>query len=206
MPDTPKHFTVDLIRHGEPRGGERIRGQIDDPLSGLGLMQMREALKYTDRDWEMIVSSSLSRCSEFAMELNRERKIPVVIDDRFIEIGFGEWEGKSKDEIDPERRQFFKQDPELFRPAGAELLQDFVARVREARDDMLDRFRGENLLVVTHAGVIRALICEAQKQDMKQMFTLQVPYANITRLEYDNSYVIPRLTNVILNHEFRQPD
>ncbi len=59
---------IDLIRHGEPQGGMRYRGQLDDPLSELGWQQMRNATANV-QPWEHIVSSTLSRCADFAKEL-----------------------------------------------------------------------------------------------------------------------------------------
>lgn len=36
--------TVDLLRHGEPEGGQMFRGAVDDPLSPRGWEQMRSAV------------------------------------------------------------------------------------------------------------------------------------------------------------------
>lgn len=60
--------TVDLLRHGEPVGGRKYRGQTDDALSETGWAQMRAAVD-GHRPWDVIVSSTLLRCIEFAREL-----------------------------------------------------------------------------------------------------------------------------------------
>ncbi len=69
--------TVDLLRHGEPEGGNKYRGALDDPLSELGWAQMRAATG--DRcPWQAIVSSPLRRCAAFARELaNRHGRGPL---------------------------------------------------------------------------------------------------------------------------------
>lgn len=51
--------TVDLLRHGEPAGGKKFRGAVDDPLSPLGWQQMRAAVG-DFRGWQTIVSSPLT--------------------------------------------------------------------------------------------------------------------------------------------------
>ena len=68
--------TIDLIRHGEPVGGRKYRGQIDDPLSDKGWAQMREAVG-DHRPWDVIISSSLSRCLDFARELGQRSWIAM---------------------------------------------------------------------------------------------------------------------------------
>ncbi|MEW6253578.1 MAG: histidine phosphatase family protein, partial [Planctomycetota bacterium] len=59
---------IDLMRHGEPVGGRRYRGQVDDPLSEKGWAQMRAAVGEA-APWHHVVSSPLLRCREFAETL-----------------------------------------------------------------------------------------------------------------------------------------
>jgi alpha-ribazole phosphatase len=56
-------ITLDFMRHGEPVGGRKYRGQLDDPLSEKGWEQMRAAVGEA-WPWTRIVSSPLLRCSE----------------------------------------------------------------------------------------------------------------------------------------------
>ena len=66
--------TLDLLRHGEPVGGSRYRGQTDDPLSDKGWAQMRDAVGDV-HPWDHIITSPLSRCSDFAHELAARHNI-----------------------------------------------------------------------------------------------------------------------------------
>ena len=86
--------TIDLIRHGEPVGGSKYRGQTDDPLSEKGWAQMRAAL-VGHQPWEVVVTSPLVRCRAFAEELAARLALPLEVDARLMEIGFGEWEGRT---------------------------------------------------------------------------------------------------------------
>lgn len=79
---------IDMLRHGEPVGGRRYRGQTDDPLSDKGWRQMRAATAET-RPWTAIVSSPLLRCRAFAEELAGQTGLPLAVDDRLKEVGFG---------------------------------------------------------------------------------------------------------------------
>ena len=80
---------IDLLRHGEPVGGRRYRGQVDDALSERGWEQMWNAVG-TDPEWQQIVSSPLQRCSAFAASLAESLALPVHLEPRFMEVGFGD--------------------------------------------------------------------------------------------------------------------
>lgn len=188
---------VDLIRHGEPVGGRKYRGQTDDPLSDKGWQQMRDAVG-DHHPWQRIYTSPLTRCSEFALELAQRHDLPLHTDDRFKEIGFGTWEGKTAAEIkagDPDILHHFWRNPLEQRPQGAEPMQEFVDRVSAAWQDLLSQHVGEHLLIVCHAGVIRASLLYLLGIPMNHVFRIQVSNAGITRIELDkfDSEWFPRL-------------
>jgi alpha-ribazole phosphatase len=178
---------VDLIRHGEPVGGSKYRGQSDDPLSEKGWMQMRDAVG-NHCPWQRIISSPLSRCSEFAQELASRHSLPWVEDKRFKEIGFGEWEGRNRAELmaeAPDALLDFYRDPIRNRPPGAEPLPAFRDRVVEAWNDALINNAGGHLLVVAHAGVIRMVVRHVLDMPLERIFRIQVPNAGLTRIQVD---------------------
>lgn len=179
---------VDLIRHGEPVGGSgRYRGKIDDPLSDRGWRQMREAVA-DHCPWQAIVSSPLSRCAAFATELAQRHQLPVTFDNRLMEIGFGEWEGLTKEQItaqDPAALQRFYDDPVAHRPTGAETLADFQQRISAVWETLLADHAGQQLLLVGHAGVIRMVVRQLLDMPLERMFRIHVPNAGITRIRID---------------------
>jgi len=179
---------VDLIRHGEPvGGGGRYRGHIDDPLSEKGWQQMRDAVA-GHSPWNSIVSSPLSRCSAFANELGQKHDIPVALDDRLKEIGFGGWEGKTKDQISaesPTALSSFYDDPIRNRPPGAETLDDFNSRISEAWSGLTTQYSGQHVLLVGHAGVIRMTMLHVLNMPLSSMFRIYVPNAGVTRIRID---------------------
>lgn len=176
---------IDLIRHGEPVGGKRYRGQIDDPLSDKGWQQMRDAVA-GHRPWQQIITSPLSRCYDFACELELRYAIPMQVDERLKEIGFGTWEGLTSQEItrdDPAKITDFYRNPLVGRPEGAESLVDFSARVVSAWDDILLQFPGQHVLIVAHAGVIRMLVSHVLGMPLESFFRIQVANAGVTRIQ-----------------------
>ena len=174
---------IDLIRHGEPVGGRRYRGRTDDPLSEKGWNQMWTAVGVY-RGWQQIVSSPLSRCAGFAHELGRKLEIPVSIEERLAELGYGEWEGKTPAELtahDPDLLLRYRRDPLNNRPSGAEELEGFAVRVSAAWRQVHEQQRGRHVLVVAHAGVIRMIMAQTLAIPLSHLFRIQVGNAAISR-------------------------
>ncbi len=179
--------TLDFIRHGEPVGGRKYRGQIDDPLSDKGWAQMRNAVG-EHCPWSCIISSPLMRCSAFAEELAVRHQLPLERDARLQEVGFGLWEGKSAAELngeDPQQLTRFRADPVNARPAGAEPLDVFYNRVAASVETLLQAHADEHLLVVGHAGVIRMVLAHGLNIPLINAYRIEVPAAGLTRISYE---------------------
>ncbi len=177
---------IDFIRHGEPEGGSRYRGHaIDDPLSDKGWEQMWHGVGDT-APWDMILSSPLIRCAQFAEALGERHNIPVIINEQLKEIGFGVWEGKTKDELKSERGEEFAAfyaDPVNNTPQGAEPVSSFFQRISAVFDSIRDHHEGRHLLVVAHAGVIRAALVHAIGAGAASIYRFEVSNGKISRVE-----------------------
>jgi broad specificity phosphatase PhoE len=174
---------IDVIRHGEPVGGRRYRGHgVDDPLSETGWQQMWASIPETP-SWDLIISSPLLRCVEFARALAERSQIPCSIVDDMKEIGFGEWEGKTPDEIialDPNALDRFINDPIHNRPEGAESLEDFSTRVWSAYQVIVKEHQGKHILIVAHAGVARAITANVLGMRLDDAYSrLKVEYGAV---------------------------
>jgi alpha-ribazole phosphatase len=174
---------IDVIRHGEPAGGRRYRGHgVNDPLTEKGWQQMWDAVADCS-DWQHIASSPLSRCLDFAQQLSKKLRIGYSVDDRLKEIGFGTWEGLTPDEIianDIDALKQFYKDPIRNRPEGAEPLETFSSRVWEAYEDISRKHVNEKVLIVGHAGVIRAITANILGMDLNHVYSnLKIEYGGI---------------------------
>jgi broad specificity phosphatase PhoE len=180
---------LDYIRHGEPVGGNLFRGQgVDDPLSDKGWRQMRDTVENIN-GWQRIISSPLSRCAGFAHWLAEQRRLPLEIWDDLREVGFGAWEGLNRDQLRHDHaadyRAFF-QDPVNNRPAGAEPLETFRTRIGAVFDRLLETYPGQHLLIVAHAGVIRATLGHVTQAPAINWYRTVVHNAAITRFIHDH--------------------
>ena len=177
-------ITIDFLRHGEPEGTSTYRGNgVDDPLSEKGWSQMWGAVG-NDCPWDVIFSSPLSRCKTFAEALAEKHSIPVKVDNRLKEVGFGSWEGRERAEIqknNADEYEAFYRDPVNHRPEGAELWGAFFQRVASVYDEVAKKHIGEHVLIVTHAGVIRAAMAHVLGISPEVAHRIQIANAGITR-------------------------
>jgi probable phosphoglycerate mutase len=151
------------LRHGESEWNVvgRWQGQADTPLSAVGRRQAllaAEQLGAFDGIW----SSPLQRAAETAAIIAGHLGIgPVLVDERLGETDVGSWEGLTHAEIEAEWPGFIATNR---RPHDAEPLDDVAARAVASFADIAATSPGGELLVVTHAGLLRTL-CRALGQD-----------------------------------------
>lgn len=178
--------TIDFMRHGEPAGGRCFRGSgIDDQLSEKGWQQMWDAVGESSV-WNRLVSSPLKRCQQFARAMQDKHGLPLLLETDFREVGFGAWEGRTPDEIiaaNSNEYDNFYADPVNNRPAGAESLATFGLRVANAFDNLVQQYPGEHLLVIAHAGVIRAALGHVLQARPSAWYRAKVDNAAITRFQ-----------------------
>ncbi len=182
-----KTTRIDLIRHGEPQGGSLYRGaSIDDPLSEKGWRQMWQAVGEQNH-WDQIITSPMLRCLAFARALADRHELPVAVERDFREVGFGDWEGHSPDSIrqsHPGEYQAFYTDPVNNRPRNAEDLYQFGTRVATALERAASESGGRNILIIAHAGVIRAALGYVMQAPAAAWYRVRVNNAGISRFQF----------------------
>lgn len=174
---------IDVIRHGQPEGGRRYRGHgVNDPLSPKGWQQMWDAVPEQPA-WEHVVSSPLLRCLDFAEALASHLGATLSVEDDLKEIGFGTWEGRTPDDIkanEGDALEKFMLDPVNNRPEGAEPLTEFTDRVWNVYERVAKDYEGKHVLIVAHAGVIRAITSKILRMHLDDVYSkLKIDYAAI---------------------------
>jgi len=183
-------LTIDLLRHGEPIGGKKYRGQTDDALTNAGWQAMDEMVALSpSQTWDKIISSNLSRCSEYAQKLALSKKIAVTFEENFQEINFGVWEGKTAEEIEQEfphtLLEYYKK-PYDNTPQDAESLKDFEKRVLTAWHELILMVLEQNIkhvLFISHSGVMRTILSEVLQIERLSTYHFDLPYATFIRLK-----------------------
>lgn len=175
---------IDLLRHGEPVGGRRYRGQLDDPLSEQGWSEMWAAVA-DEPGYQVIVSSPLQRCHAFAAAYAEAHGLPLAVNAAWREIGMGSWEGLTRREArdqDPDLFDRFYRDPVHNRPPGAESLDAFRRRIGAAWRSLLAEHPSGGVLMIVHAGTIRGVVGEVLGLPSAHFYGCQVEYAARVRI------------------------
>jgi probable phosphoglycerate mutase len=178
--------TIYLMRHGaivqqQPR---RFVGQTDFPLIEEGKRQAalwREAL--ADVPFAAAVTSDLTRCRETAAIVLEGHGLTARPEPRLREIRLGAWEGLTSDEVHERFPGAYSRrghDLTGFRPEAGENFADVRDRAVAALNDLAGI--DGNVLVVSHAGVNRTLLCHALGMDLAHLFRLGQDYCRLNIL------------------------
>ena len=179
--------TIELLRHGELEGGDIFRGSTDDALTDNGWQQMVSALG-DKNEWDIIITSSLSSCREFAEVIAQEEEIDLEVNKQLTEIDFGDWEDQTLDDImkaDSVLLKSWWQSPTQVTPPNGEDFHDFRSRVLKAFKEMLREYKGKNILIITHSGVIRIILMSILGMQDESLFRLNVDYASFSKVRID---------------------
>lgn len=144
------------MRHGQSEWNAtgRWQGQADPPLSALGRQQAHAAGERLGTV-DVIISSDLERAAHTAQILSGALGVgPVIVEPRLRERDAGEWSGLTHDEIDEAWPGYLEA---RRRPPGFESDDDLLSRVDEALAAIEDAYRGAEVLVVAHGGIVYAL-------------------------------------------------
>lgn len=158
-----KSYVIHFIRHGaieETLSGKYI-GTTDVSLSDKGKMQLRKLdYEYKYPGATVLFTSPLKRCTETCKILYPELT-PLVIAN-LSECNFGEWEGKTADELkdEPDFQKWLAGDASVKPPRG-ESNADFTRRVCKMFESIVEgliKTGNTESIIVTHGGVIMTLL------------------------------------------------
>ena len=133
--------------------------------------------------WDLIISSPLSRCHAFAESLSTKLHLPLITTPAFQEIDFGDWEGKTAAQIDPQLLAQFYADPANASAPNGEHFYDFQQRILAAWQTALQTQQGKRILLITHAGVMRVILAHILGIDTQHSFRLKIAHACLSRIE-----------------------
>lgn len=145
-----------VTRHGQTDWNveKRIQGRTDIELNNKGIEQAYQTKENLENEKiELIICSPLKRAKQTADIINKDRNIPIIYDERLLEICYGENEGRLHDDFDYDGFWSIVNTHEY---KDAENVNKFIQRVHNFLNDLKNR-KEENILIVTHNGVCRAI-------------------------------------------------
>ncbi len=143
-----------FIRHGqtETNKANRLQGHSDIPLNDVGREQAGTAAAWFRTQgitFDLIYSSPLVRAVDTAKIL--EPDVPIITDERIIEIDYGIYEGMDLKDPAPEIVTFFSDFVHNPAPEGMEALPHIIERFGAFLEDIRPQAEGKNILISTHA-------------------------------------------------------
>jgi len=185
---------ITLIRHGESvwNGERRIQGNQDPPLSPRGrrqaaLLAARLGVHLAQRP-AALYASPLRRAAETAEIVAAAFSVPVLPEPGLREIGLGAWEGRTVPEIragSPGAYEAWLQDPQAHPAPGGERLEAFAARVTAAFERLRGAHPGADLVLVSHGGPIKVLLCHTLGLDVRLLFRIKQDNTALSAIQLD---------------------
>ncbi len=196
-----------LIRHTQTAADSGLcYGQSDIALADSfpdEMTDLHQKLPEFDEDCK-VFSSPLTRCLQLAKTFSDA----VTTDARLQELDFGAWEGKRFDDIDADALQHWSNNFVTAAPPNGENFEDLYQRTGSFWQELLateapahaPRLRpageAEQVLVITHAGVIRALLARALNLPLANSFQLRIDSGSVHKLRQTDDYLYVEYINL----------
>jgi len=185
-------LTLYFLRHGQTtlsREDNFCGSGLDPELTPEG-WQMAEAFAaaYRDKQWAAIFSSYLRRSITTAQPLCDALQIPMQKRAELNEIGYGKWEGLSKETVEREYHDDYIKwlaDPAWHAPTGGELAVMIARRGLQVVEEIKQGFADGNILVVSHKATIRIILCGLLGIDVGRFrYRLVCPVGGMSIVEF----------------------
>ena len=182
-----------IVRHGEAEGNiiRIFHGQYNSQLTEDGHIQAERTAQFLKNyQIDHIYSSDLARTMSTAAHIAEGRNLPIKTDPRLREIDGGKWENIPWDDLPkmfPESYDNWENDISKTVMPDGESVEEMFERTKVALDDIASRHPGENVCIVCHGTVIRALLCLWRGLPLSEM--QNVPWfdnASVTIIDYTN--------------------
>lgn len=178
-----------LVRHGQTtiNADGRLQGRIDPELDDMGRVQAMRLGAHIRAHYPdaRVVSSPLVRARQTASAIADTHEV----EESFIELDYGAWDGMSMSQVDRTQWAAWKSDPS-FRPPGGESLVELDDRVRPALEALRAEAQESHVVVVTHVSPIKSAITWALGVGTDATWRCHLDRASITRISVGDGRVV----------------
>ena len=157
-----------LMRHGQTEWNRirKLQGRTDIPLNAYGRCAAElTARGLLDIPFDVAFISPLSRARETAEIILRDRHVPIIEDERIIEVDFGGYEGQNLNLDDENLRNFFVR-PECYRPVGGgETIEEILKRTGSFLEELYknSQYQCSTILIATHGAALSGMLCNIKR-------------------------------------------
>ena len=177
-----------IVRHGLTTFNKehRYQGQCESPLDVEGIRQAEITAEHIARTYHIdaIYASDLQRTVHTAEKAAALLGLTIHTDKALREVDVGSWERRLIKEVwaeSPERVEAYRNDPGTFQFEGGENFHEVYARAASSIDRIAKEHDGETVLIVSHGGTIRSLVCVWSGIPLRELRTVPtIPNTSIT--------------------------
>ena len=179
-----------LVRHAESEMQGCYVGRLDPSLSIQGRAQAAAlARRMAGQSLAAVYSSPLKRALTTAQMIAVPHGLEVSAIAELVELDFGDWDGLTYHEIAEIAPQQFNRwlaDPAQVRPPNGETLLEMSQRVMEAINGIIAAHLGETVVVVTHGGPARVIVCHVLGIPLSEQWRIRQDLAAVSWLDFDD--------------------
>jgi probable phosphoglycerate mutase len=161
-----------LLRHGQTiwNTQKRVQGRLDSPLTPDGIEAVQKWARFLASprwQWSRIITSPLPRARTTAQLINNSLCLEIHEEPDLSEQDWGIWEGLTWSELHRDSAEEVQTQVDRgwsFRPPEGESRLEVHKRARSVLSHIGRRYPGEQILVITHQGVIKSLVYAIEKR------------------------------------------
>ena len=132
-----------------------------------------------------VISSPLKRCTLLAKQFNED----VIFDSRLMELNFGDWELKAWNDIPQEDINPWMKDFVNTTVPNGESYTQLASRINTFFKDTVNSRDNQNLIIITHAGPLRAFLSNLLNIALKDSFSININYGDVFHLRKENKSI-----------------
>ncbi len=153
--------------------------------------------KLSDIGFDAIYTSPLQRCVKLAEALDLGLDSgKVTQDERLKELHFGDWELRAWDDIPRDIFDAWAHDYANKAPPNGETFSQLQQRGIHFLAEMLAKHANEHIAIISHGGMIRALLAHVLNMELKGLFRFTIDYGSVTQLDFSGT--VPKVVFVNL--------
>jgi broad specificity phosphatase PhoE len=174
-----------FIRHAETDLAGTFCGHSDPDLNARGHTQVSALIeRLRGEDIGALYTSDLRRAQTTARAISKSFAIDCIVRPALREINFGRWEGRTWNDIERYEQDYahrwLAEYPNLPAPGGEDVVE-FEKRVLNEMEFLSTRVMARNIVVVTHAGILRTVLCALSGCSTEEAWKQTKPYCSIVR-------------------------
>jgi len=174
-----------FIRHAETDMAGTFCGHSDPDLNERGHTQVGKLIdRLRGEDIGAVYTSDLRRARTTAGTISKFLAVDCIVRSTLREINFGRWEGRTWNDIEQQEKDYahrwVAEYPNLPAPGGEDIIE-FEKRVLNEVQFLSTLIGAHNIVVVTHAGVLRTVLCTLCGCSTEDAWKQTKPYCSVVR-------------------------